>query len=104
MKTVAPRTTSKNSRDAEKFVARLRDGQRDRIQAMAVATHRSMNDVMCYAVDLVLDGEDRQKALLDALERELAHQQALNAELTQFRNEAAAELAELRAEREKVQA
>lgn len=79
-----------NSRSADKFVVRLLEGQRDRIQETAHRTRRSMNDFMVYAADLALDGVAKQEALLAALERELSHQQALTAELEAMRAEMAA--------------
>lgn len=82
-----PKTQAKNSRTADKFVVRMLDGQRDRLAAAAESESRAMNDVAICALDAYLDGQVRQKALLDALERELNHQKALTAELQAMRAE-----------------
>lgn len=47
-----------NSRNAPKFMVRLRDGQRQRITDRALAEHRAMNDVITIAIDRYLDQQD----------------------------------------------
>lgn len=56
-----------DSRTADKFVARLPEGLRAEIEAVAVADDRSMNSVFVQAVRQYLDGQKRQQFLLDAL-------------------------------------
>lgn len=56
-----------NSRTAEKFVIRLPDGMRKAIEDLAAANHRSMNTEMIRALEAHLEGQTRQKLLLDAL-------------------------------------
>lgn len=55
------------SRTADKFVVRLPDGLRADIEAAANSSDRSMNSVFVQAVRQYLDGQHRQKILLDAL-------------------------------------
>lgn len=59
--------TDYDSRTADKFVVRLPDGLRGDIEAAANASDRSMNSVFVQAVRQYLDGQNRQKILLDAL-------------------------------------
>jgi hypothetical protein len=59
--------TDYDSRTADKFVVRLPDGLRADIEAAAHASDRSMNSVFVQAVRQYLDGQNRQKILLDAL-------------------------------------
>lgn len=60
-------TSQYNSRTADKFVARLPDGLRAEIEAVAAADDRSMNSVFVQAVRQYLDGQKRQQLLLEAL-------------------------------------
>lgn len=60
-------TTQSDSRTAEKFVARLPDGLRAEIEAIANSSDRSMNAVFVQAVRQYTDGQKRQQLLLDAL-------------------------------------
>ncbi|WP_311775946.1 Arc family DNA-binding protein [Pseudomonas baetica] len=61
------RDTQFDSRTADKFVARLPDGLRAEIEAIANASDRSMNAVFVQAVRQYTDGQKRQQLLLDAL-------------------------------------
>ncbi|WP_349616960.1 Arc family DNA-binding protein [Azotobacter salinestris] len=60
-----------NSRQADKFVVRLPDGMRDQIDDAAVAQRTSMNHIIVKALENYLDGQQRQKILLDALSEKL---------------------------------
>ncbi|RDL24137.1 Arc family DNA-binding protein [Pseudomonas jessenii] len=60
-------TTKSDSRTADKFVARLPDGLRAEIEAIANGSDRSMNAVFVQAVRQYTDGQKRQQLLLDAL-------------------------------------
>lgn len=60
-------TSKFDSRTADKFVARLPDGLRAEIEAIANASDRSMNAVFVQAVRQYTDGQKRQQLLLDAL-------------------------------------
>lgn len=55
---------SNNSRTADKFVVRMRPGQRDRVQARANREHRAMNDVCTMAIDRYLDQQEAFDHLL----------------------------------------
>ncbi|MER2097541.1 MAG: Arc family DNA-binding protein [Pseudomonas qingdaonensis] len=57
-----------NSRTADKFVLRLPDGMREKVEAAARARHTSMNTLMIQAVDQMLHKQQRVDLLLDALE------------------------------------
>ncbi|WET11841.1 Arc family DNA-binding protein [Pseudomonas sp. D3] len=59
--------TDYDSRTADKFVVRLPDKLRAEIEAAANTGDRSMNSVFVQAVRQYLDGQNRQKILLDAL-------------------------------------
>ena len=61
------RDTQFDSRTADKFVARLPDGLRAEIEAIANSSDRSMNAVFVQAVRQYTDGQKRQQLLLDAL-------------------------------------
>lgn len=61
------RDTQFDSRTADKFVARLPDGLRAKIEAIANTSDRSMNAVFIQAVRQYIDGQKRQELLLDAL-------------------------------------
>lgn len=56
-----------DSRTADKFVARLPDGLRAEIEAIATSSDRSMNSVFVQAVRQYLDNQNRQELLLKAL-------------------------------------
>lgn len=60
-------TNQYDSRTADKFVARLPDGLRAKIEAIANTSDRSMNAVFIQAVRQYIDGQKRQELLLDAL-------------------------------------
>lgn len=60
-------TTQFDSRTADKFVARLPDGLRAEIEAIANSSDRSMNAVFVQAVRQYTDGQKRQQLLLDVL-------------------------------------
>ncbi|NMY67333.1 Arc family DNA-binding protein [Pseudomonas sp. WS 5414] len=55
------------SKTADKFIARLPDGLRAEIEAIANANDRSMNSVFVQAVRQYLDNQNRQGLLLEAL-------------------------------------
>lgn len=55
------------SKDNPKFVVRLPDDLRDRIDAAAQAADMSMNSVFVRAIRQYLDDQKRQAVLLDAL-------------------------------------
>ncbi|MFK3973738.1 CopG family ribbon-helix-helix protein [Pseudomonas sp. NPDC087358] len=57
------------SRSVPKFVVRLPDDLRDRIDDAACAADCSMNTIFVRAVRQYLDGQQRQDLLLDALAR-----------------------------------
>lgn len=61
------RDTQFDSRTADKFVARLPDGLRAEIEAIANSSDRSMNAVFVQAVRQYTDSQKRQQLLLDAL-------------------------------------
>ncbi|MFB8829014.1 Arc family DNA-binding protein [Azotobacter sp. CWF10] len=58
-------------RNPDKFVLRPPYGMRDRIDDAAVAQHTSMNSLIIQALESYLDGQQRQKILLDALSEKL---------------------------------
>lgn len=60
-------TTQYDSRTADKFVVRLPQGLRDKVDAAAVADDRSMNSIIVQAVKQYLDTQNRQELLLTAL-------------------------------------
>lgn len=57
-----------NSRTADKFVIRLPDGMRKAIENLAAAKYSSMNTEIILALEAHLEGQARQKLLLDALQ------------------------------------
>ena len=57
-----------NSRTADKFVVRLPDGLREKVEAAAKARYTSMNTLMVQAIDELLHKNARMELLLDALE------------------------------------
>ncbi|MGO3542307.1 MAG: CopG family ribbon-helix-helix protein [Pseudomonas helleri] len=60
-------TTQYDSRTADKFVVRLPEGLRDKVDAAAVADDRSMNSIIVQAIKQYLDTQNRQELLLNAL-------------------------------------
>jgi hypothetical protein len=62
-------TDKTDSRNADKFVVRLRQGQRDRIKDRARADSQSMNDTVICAVDRYLDQGGRFDKLLDLMDK-----------------------------------
>ncbi len=60
------------SRAADKFVVRMPEGLRSQVESEADASDRSMNAVAVRALREYLDGRQRKKALLDALEQATA--------------------------------
>lgn len=72
------------SRDADKFVVRMPDTMRERIQAVAKGMQSSMNTVIVQGMSSWLDGHEDMRLLLDGL-RQLkttmkADKKALDAE------------------------
>ena len=55
------------SRNAPKFVVRLPDDLRDRVDEAACAADTSMNTIIVRSIRQYLDGQKRQELLLDAL-------------------------------------
>jgi predicted DNA-binding protein len=60
-----------NARTADKFVVRMPDGMRSRVEQLAASQHTSMNTEIIRAIEAHLNGQARQKLLLDALEERL---------------------------------
>nr|WP_172689839.1 Arc family DNA-binding protein [Pseudomonas fluorescens]ASI38104.1 Hypothetical protein [Pseudomonas fluorescens]AWH58701.1 Hypothetical protein [Pseudomonas fluorescens] len=60
------------NRNSEKFVVRLPEGFREKIDAAAVEAQCSMNSIFILALRHYLIGQARQALLLDALEAKLA--------------------------------
>lgn len=60
-------TTNYDSRTADKFVVRLPDGLRSRVEEAADQLDRSMNSVFIQALRQYLDNQNRQELLLEAL-------------------------------------
>jgi len=63
--------TQKNnapSRTADKFVMRLPDGMRPRVEELAKLEHRSMNSFIIAAVEEKIGRGERQELLLNALQ------------------------------------
>ncbi|MGQ7956465.1 Arc family DNA-binding protein [Pseudomonas sp. SP16.1] len=58
-----------NSRTADKFVVRMPDGVRARVDAAAQLDHTSMNTFVVQAIEEKLARAKRQELLLDALEQ-----------------------------------
>lgn len=56
------------SRTADKFVIRLPDGMRKAVEELATTNHSSMNTEIILALEAHLEGQARQKLLLDALQ------------------------------------
>ncbi len=65
-----------DSRLADKFVVRLPDGMRSRVEAAANAADRSMNSVFIQALRQYLDNQNRQELLLGALSASVGANQA----------------------------
>lgn len=57
-----------SSRTADKFVVRMPDGVRSRVEAAADLDHISMNTFVVQAIEEKLARARRQELLLDALE------------------------------------
>lgn len=55
------------SRDADKFVIRLPDGIRDKVQARAKPKHISMNSWILQAIDEKLDRDQRAHLAVEAM-------------------------------------
>lgn len=60
-------TGSCSTRLADKFVVRLPDGMRQRVDEHASTAHTSMNTFIVQAIEDKLDADRRQRLLLDAL-------------------------------------
>lgn len=60
-----------NSRNAPKFMVRLRPGQRERITERAATEHRAMNDLITVAIDRYLDQQGAFDLLLDKMAKEV---------------------------------
>lgn len=66
-----------NSRTADKFVVRLPDGVRARVDAAAQIDHTSMNTFFVQAIEEKLERAERQETILRALSFYLTYQQWL---------------------------
>ncbi|MDH1341869.1 Arc family DNA-binding protein [Ectopseudomonas oleovorans] len=66
-----------NSRTADKFVVRLPDGVRARVDTAAQLEHNSMNTFFVQAIEEKLERAERQETMLRALSFYLAYQQWL---------------------------
>ena len=66
-----------NSRTADKFVVRLPDGMRDRVNQQAESAYASMNSWIIQAIEEKLERAVRQELLLGALERSKQEQDRL---------------------------
>jgi hypothetical protein len=58
------------NRNDEKFVVRLKPGQREQVKARAKAEHRAMNDVVIVALARYLEQGDEFDRLLALLGKE----------------------------------
>lgn len=63
-----------DSRTADKFVVRMKPGQRERLHARAQADNRSMNDAAVTAIDRYLDQGVAFDELLRIIERAIKPQ------------------------------
>lgn len=63
--------TEHDPRSSDKFVVRMKEGQRDRVKARAKADNQSMNDTVISALDRYLDQGDRFDKLLELVEKAL---------------------------------
>ena len=61
---------------ADKFVVRMPNGMRRRIEQLAADRYTSMNTEIIQAIEANLKGRTRQAILLEALEAALAQQPA----------------------------
>ena len=61
--------------NADKFVVRMPNGMRKRIELLAAERYTRMNTEIIQAIEANLKGRTRQSIILDALEAELALQQ-----------------------------
>lgn len=82
-----------DSRTADKFVLRLEDGQRTRVEGRAKQQRQSMNSWIIEAIAEKLERAQRQELLLDALEKALSgqtvisvNQETLEQQLERLRN------------------
>lgn len=62
-------TDTQDARSADKFVVRLKQGQRARLKERARAEQHAMNDIVVVALDRYLDQGDRFDKLMDLVER-----------------------------------
>jgi hypothetical protein len=58
------------SRNDEKFVVRLKPGQREQVKARAKAENRAMNDVVIVALERYIEQGNRFDVLLGVLEKQ----------------------------------
>jgi hypothetical protein len=88
-------TEKKNtSRTAEKFVVRLRDGQRSRVMARANTEHRAMNDICTMAIDRYLDQQEAFDQILLQLQNSMVPREQLE-EMARVHNNTQENLLEL---------
>jgi predicted transcriptional regulator len=71
------------SSTADKFVVRLPDGMRKAVEDLAGDNHSSMNTEIIRAIEAHLEGQARQKLLLDALHAQLIAAKAIAREQPQ---------------------
>jgi hypothetical protein len=62
-------TDTQDARSADKFVVRLKQGQRARLKERAKAEQHAMNDIVVVALDRYLEQGDRFDKLMALLER-----------------------------------
>lgn len=67
------------SRNAPKFVVRLPDDLRDRVDDAACTADCSMNTIFVRAVRQYLDGQQHQELLLDALAKAVGANEVIHA-------------------------
>ena len=61
-----------SNRNDEKFVVRLKPGQREQVKARAKAEHRTMNDVVIVALARYLEQGDEFDRLLALMNKQSA--------------------------------
>jgi len=62
-------TDTQDARSADKFVVRLKQGQRARLKDRAKAEQHAMNDIVVVALDRYLDQGDRFDKLMDLVDK-----------------------------------
>lgn len=78
---------SYSSGTADKFVVRLPDGMRKAVEELAGDNHSSMNTEIIRAIEAHLEGQVRQKLLLNALQAQVVATKAPSREQPQQKAE-----------------